>query len=209
VGLVRQVLRTVAGQAMHRPVRMSALAVGAAGLGAVAGLVFVSGSGVAAHPAVLTPYMVTGPVRMTGVAPWSALTVNGKLASDANGQAGEPWVNVAPGEKVTFEVTVTVPANDRLSAFLLGVTPSGGSSGTGASGTGAAGTSSGIRTVLATAAQLAPGTHRITAHWTVPPASAVSQPGYELDAAAYWPRGTTNEPAAEEAPIASLIVTAS
>lgn len=201
MGLVRQVLRTVAGQAMHRPVRMSALAVGAAGLGAVAGLVFVSGSGVAAHPAVLTPYMVTGPVRMTGVAPWSALTVNGKLASDANGQAGEPWVNVAPGEKVTFEVTVTVPANDRLSAFLLGVTPSGGSS-----GTGAAGTSSGIRTVFATVTQLGPGTHLIIAHWTVPPAGAVSEPGYQLDAAAYWPRGTTNEPAAEEAPIASLIV---
>jgi hypothetical protein len=193
---------------MHRPVRMSALAVGAAGLGALAGLVLVSGTGVAAHPAVLTPYMVTGPVRMTAVAPWSALTVNGKAASDAGGQAGEPWVMVTPGEKLTFEVTVTVPANDRLSTFLLGVTPSAGSSGAGSSGTGAAGTSSGIRTVFATVTRLGPGKHLIIAHWTVPPAGAVPEPGYQLDAAAYWPRGTTNEPAAEEAPIASLIAKA-
>jgi hypothetical protein len=206
VELVRQVLRGVAGQAMRRPVRMSALAVGASGLGAAAGLAFVSGTGIAAHPAVLTPFMVTGPVRMAAIGPWSALTVNGEPVSDAGAPGGpgdEPRVNVTAGERVTFAVTVTVPPHDQVSTFVLGVTPAGAESGIGAPGP-----YGGIRTVLVTAGQLAPGKHVVTAQWTIPADGAPPAAGYQLDAAAYWPPGTVNEPRAQEAPIASLFVMA-
>ena len=195
-------LRGVAGQALRRPVRMSAIAVAAAGGGTVAALALAGGSAAAAHPAELTPFTVTGPVQQRAVSPWSGITLNGKPANDANGQAGEPWFSVAAGEKVTIEVTVTVPPHDQMTKLFLGVSVNGAETGVGPRGP------IGMTPVLATAARLTAGTHVITAHWTVPAGAGAPAPGYQVSAAAYWPRGTVNEPAAEGAPLASVIVKA-
>lgn len=89
----------------------------------------------------------------------------------ADGPAGEPQFDVAPGEKVTIAMSVTVPAH--------------------------------TEPVLATAAHLAPGAHEFTVHWTVPMGTA-PRLGYQLAMAAYWPKGTRNEPEAEEVPMAGF-----
>jgi hypothetical protein len=110
--------------------------------------------------------------------------------------ANEPQFDVAPREKVTITMTVTVPAHTKMTKFFLGIT--GVTAGVGPRDP------IGMKPVLATAAHLAPGTHKFTVHWTLPRGSAPD--GYQLAMAAYWPRETKNEPQMEEGPMVEFVV---
>ena len=129
--------------------------------------------------------------------PW-AVTVNGHargaLGTPPNQSAGVPLFHVTPGEKLTIAVTVTVPAHSTMTKLFLGIT--GGYAGIGPRGP------IGMKPVLATASRLAAGPHAFILRWTVPRAAAPS--GYYLAFGAYWPRGTKDEPQAEEAPMVHL-----
>jgi hypothetical protein len=138
-----------------------------------------------------------GSAKGAPVSTWT-VTVNGGAQALPQSLADDPpKFDVAPGEKVTVAVTVTVPAHTEMTKFFLGITLSTGESGIGPRGP------IGMKPVLTTAARLAPGTHTITAHWTVP-LNAANQSGYQLAIAEAWPRGTANEPDAEELPVAGL-----
>ena len=144
----------------------------------------------------ITPGLGASPGKLPP--PW-AVTVNGQAPgvpeSLADGPAGEPQFDVAPGEKVTIAMSVTVPAHTEMTRFFPGIT--GDMAGIGPRGP------IGMKPVLATAAHLAPGAHKFTVHWTVPMGTA-PRPGYQLAMAAYWPKGTRNEPEAEEVPMAGF-----
>ena len=144
----------------------------------------------------ITPGLGASPGKLPP--PW-AVTVNGQAPgvpeSLADGPAGEPQFDVAPGEKVTIAMSVTVPAHTEMTRFFPGIT--GDMAGIGPRGP------IGMKPVLATAARLAPGAHKFTVHWTVPMGTA-PRPGYQLAMAAYWPKGTRNEPEAEEVPMAGF-----
>jgi hypothetical protein len=122
------------------------------------------------------------------------VTVNGRTAR--MGSAAEPQFHVARGEHVTIVVTVTVPAHDQMTKLFLGIT--GGTAGIGPRGP------IGMGTVLATAERLGPGRHAFTVHWTVPGGTEPAH-GYQLGMAAYWPRGTKDEPQAEEIPMVAFV----
>jgi hypothetical protein len=141
---------------------------------------------------------VTGTLPMKSVPPpWSGLTMNGRPPDGAGGKAALPWYDVVRGEKLTFTVTVTVPAHAELDKFFFGITVSGVENGTGPGHTG-------MSPVFLTASHLAPGSHQFTAHWTVPRTTPMA--GYAVTGAAFWPRGTRGEPGGEEGPIANLFV---
>ena len=146
------------------------------------------------HP----PGMIAGPVP-PGPPLELTVTVNGQpLAvpeSLADGPTGWPQYDLAPGERVTITMTVTVPAHAQLVKFFMGIT--GDSSGIGPRGP------IGMKPVLGTVAQLGPGTHALTGHWTVP-AGTPPPLFYELSVAAYWSKATTSEPNEEEVPIADF-----
>jgi hypothetical protein len=133
--------------------------------------------------------------------PWTA-TVNGQALgvpeSLADGPAGEPQFDVAPGETVTITMTITVPAHTEMTKFFLGIT--GDTAGLGPGGP------IGMKPVLATVTHLAPGAHKFTVRWTVPRGAAPSL-GYHLATAAFWPDATKNEPTAEESPLVDFGVT--
>jgi hypothetical protein len=140
-----------------------------------------------------TPGPVPGPAAL----PWTGtVTVNGQALgvpeSLADGPTDEPQFDVAPGETVTIAMTVTVPAHSEMTKFFLGIT--GDTAGIGPRGP------IGMKPVLTTASHLAPGAHKFTVQWTVPKGTAPKL-GYQLAMAAFWPKGTRNEPAAEEIPM--------
>jgi hypothetical protein len=122
------------------------------------------------------------------------VTVNGRTAK--MGSAAEPQFGVARGERVTIVITVTVPAHDQLTKLFLGIT--GDSAGIGPRGP------IGMKPVLATAADLGPGEHAFTVHWTVP-AGTEPASGYRLAMGAYWPKGTADEPQEEEVPMVTFV----
>lgn len=138
------------------------------------------------------------PEKMSPPLPWT-VTVNGQAVgvpeSLADAYTGETQFDVAPGEELTVKMTIEVPAHTEMTKFFLGIT--GDSAGVGPHGP------SGMRPVLATASHLAAGTHKFTVHWTAPRAAAPTL-GYQLAMAAFWPRGTENEPGAEELPMVDL-----
>jgi hypothetical protein len=190
----------VAGRTRFSVAGASAAAVVAAAmvipltLGAAAGSVN-PGAGRAATGTSLGP----GPGAEKEAPPWPwTVTVNGHargaLGTPMNQAAGVPLFDATPGEKLTIAVTVTVPAHSTMTKLFLGIT--GGYAGVGPRGP------IGMKPVLATASLLAAGPHRFTLRWTVPRAAAPD--GYYLAFAAYWPRGTKNEPQAEEAPMVHL-----
>jgi hypothetical protein len=122
--------------------------------------------------------------------PTWTVTVDGRTARV--GSAAEPQFQVAKGEHVTIFITVTVPAHDQMTKLFLGIT--GDTAGIGPRGP------VGMNTVLATAERLGPGKHAFSVHWTVPGGTGPAH-GYQLAMAAYWPRGTKDEPQAEEIPM--------
>lgn len=135
------------------------------------------------------------PEKTSPPLPWT-VTVNGQAVgvpeSLADAYTGETQFDVVPGEKLTVKMTITVPAHTEMTKFFLGIT--GDSAGIGPHGP------IGMRPVLATASHLAAGPHEFTVHWTVPRAAPPTL-GYQLAMATFWPRGTENEPAAEEIPM--------
>ena len=216
VELRRQLAATAAGAG---PLRFTArdVAVRAARIrqrrGRIAAAVSVAAAAVAAVVIPLT-FGTSGPGNGQGppsavIAPaspaqseappqgWTA-TINGHvleaLGTLPNQSANVPLFTVTRGEKLTIVVTITVPAHSTMTKLFLGIT--GDSAGIGPRGP------IGMSPVLATAARLAPGEHKFTLHWTVPRASAPD--GYQLALAEYWPRGTPNEPQAEELPMVRL-----
>jgi hypothetical protein len=191
-------------------VRSAALSAGVAGVAAAVAIPLSFGGGAVAKPAKPTPPVrsaVTGTSRYpSGVpmkpvpAPWAKLTMNGQRPKDANQESGGPWFDVVPGEKLTFAVTVTVPAHAEMTKLFLGITNNAEASGIGPHGP------IGMAPVLATASHLTTGTHRFTVRWTVPGHSTGVNAGYAISAAAYWPRGTTGEPGAEGGAMANVFV---
>lgn len=152
-----------------------------------------------ARRAVTGTSLGSGPAAEKEAPPWPwTVTVNGHargaLGTPINQSADVPLFDVAPGEKLTIAVTVTVPAHSTMTKLFLGIT--GDSAGVGPRGP------IGMKPVLATASWLAAGRHSFTLRWTVPRAAAPG--GYYLAFAAYWPRGTKDEPQAEEAPMVHL-----
>jgi hypothetical protein len=75
-----------------------------------------------------------------------------------------------------------VPAHAELTRLFPVITVTGTEAGVGPHGP------VGMAAVLATAAHLTAGPHRFTVRWAVP-RDAASDPGYQVAAAAYWPRG--------------------
>ncbi|HEX3959522.1 MAG TPA: hypothetical protein VHZ03_23300 [Trebonia sp.] len=130
--------------------------------------------------------------------PWK-VTVNGHargaLGTLMNQAASVPRFDVAPGEKLTIAVTITVPARTEMTKFFLDIT--GDVAGIGPHGP------IGMEPILATASHLTPGPYKFTLHWTVPPGAEPAD-GYHLSMAASWPEGTKNEPQGEEGPMVEL-----
>lgn len=200
MGRLGQALSGVAGSVRRRPVRAAALSAGVAVAAAVVALPLSLGGCTGAPSAAQagTPAeRVVSPPKVVP-APWSALTLNGLPPKDANG-AAEPWFDVTAGETVTVAVTVTVPAHAEMTKLFLGITVNGTSTGVGPHGP------VGMATVLATASHLTAGAHRFTVHWTVPEGKPPNL-GYQVAGAAYWPKGTKDEPDAEEGPMATVFV---
>lgn len=201
MGRLGRALSGVPGSVRRRPARGAALSAGVAVVAAVVAMPLslggCTGTPSAAQAGTHTPELVVSPPKLVP-APWSALTLNGRPPKDANGTA-EPWFDVTAGETVTFAVTVTVPAHAEMTKLFLGITVNGTSTGIGPRGP------VGMATVLATASHLTAGAHRFTVHWTVPEGKPPNL-GYQVAGAAYWPRGTKDEPDAEEAPMASVFV---
>ena len=201
MGRLLQALSGVAGGVPRRPVRAAALPAGLAVAAAVVAIPLslggCTGALSAARAGTRTPELVVSPPKVVPW-PWSALTLNGRPPKDANG-AAEPWFDVTAGETVTFAVTVTVPAHAEMTKLFLGIAVNGTSTGVGPHGP------VGMATVLATASHLTAGAHRFTVHWTVPEGKPPNL-GYQVAGAAYWPRGTKDEPDAEEAPMATMFV---
>jgi len=133
--------------------------------------------------------------------PWT-VTVNGQALgvpeSLADGYTGEPQFDVAPGEKVTITLTITVPVHTEMAKFFLGIT--GDTAGLGPQGP------IGMEPTLATAPDLAAGPHKFTVRWTVP-ASTAPKLGYQLATATFWSKATKNEPEAEAGPLVDFGVT--
>jgi hypothetical protein len=202
MGRLGQVLGGVAGRVRRRPVRAAALSVGATGVAVLAAIPLSLGGGTgppgAAGAGSPTPELLVSPPKPVP-APWSALTLNGRPPEDADGKAAEPWFDVRAGQTVTFAVTVTVPAHAEMTKLFLGITVNGTSAGTGPHGP------AGMAAVLASASHLAAGPHRFTVRWTVPEGKSPDL-GYQVAAAAYWPRGTKGEPYSEEGPMANVFV---
>jgi hypothetical protein len=127
------------------------------------------------------------------------VTVNGHargaLGTLMNQSANVPRFDVAPGEKLSIAVTITVPAHTEMTKLFLGIT--GDLVGIGPHGP------IGMKPVLATATHLTPGPYKFTLHWTVPRAAGPAD-GYHLAMAESWPKGTENEPQAEELPMVQL-----
>jgi len=140
------------------------------------------------------------PMKPIPPLPWT-VTVNGQPLGVpeelADGYTGQTQFDVAPGEKVTIEMTITVPAHTQMTKFFLGIT--GDTSGIGPRGP------IGMEPVLATASNLAPGVHAFTVHWTAP-VGAQPRYGYQIAMAAFWPRSVKNEPSAEEIPLVGVAV---
>lgn len=140
------------------------------------------------------------PMKPAPPLPWT-VTVNGQPLgvpeelSDA--YTGQTQFDVAPGEKVTIEMTITVPARTQMTRFFLGIT--GDTSGIGPHGP------IGMKPVLATASNLAPGLHAFTVHWTAP-ASDPPRYDYQIAMAMFWPRSVTSEPYAAEIPLVGVAV---
>ena len=132
--------------------------------------------------------------------PWT-VTVNGQPLGVpeelADGYTGQTQFDVAPGEKVTIEMTVTVPAHTQMTKFFLGIT--GDTSGIGPRGP------IGMEPVLATASNLTPGVHAFTVHWTAP-AGAAPRYGYRIAMATFWPRSVKSEPNPAEIPLVGVAV---
>ena len=207
MGRLKQTLSDVGGRARRRPVRSVALSAGVAGVAAVVAIPLSFGGGAAATPAPPVRSAVTGTSRYpSGVpmkpvpAPWSKLTMNGRSPHGVNDESGAPWFDVVPGEKLTFTVTVTVPAHAEMTKLFLGMTNNAESSGIGPRGP------IGMAPVLGTASRLTAGTHRFTVHWTVPLHNTGVNAGSAISGAAYWPRGTKGEPQGEEGAIANVFV---
>ena len=176
----------VAG-AVAIPLLLGGTAPGGAGVSASA----VTGASRAAGTASVEP---PGEGAGKSVPPpaWT-VTFNGRTAM--MGSSAQPQFGVARGQHVTMVITVTVPAHEQMTKLFLGIT--GDSAGIGPRGP------IGMKPVLATAAGLGPGKHAFTVHWTVPTGAEPAY-GYELAMAAYWPRGTTGEPQAEEIPMVAF-----
>lgn len=138
------------------------------------------------------PSAVDSPEKSVPPPAWT-VTFNRRTAR--MGSAAEPEFGVARGQHVTLVITVTVPAHDQVTKLFLGIT--GDSAGIGPRGP------IGMKPVLATAADLGPGKHAFTVHWTVPTGTEPVY-GYQLAMAAYWPRGTKGEPQAEEIPMVTF-----
>ena len=201
MGRLGQALSGVAGSVRRRPVRAAALSVGLAVAAVVAlplSLEGCTGTPRAAMAGTPTPERLVSPPKLVP-APWSALTLNGRPPNDANGQTAEPWFDVTAGETVTFAVTITVPAHAEMKKLFLGISVNGTSTGVGPRGP------VGMAAVLATASHLTAGAHRFTVNWTVPDGTPPNL-GYQVAGAAYWPRGTKDEPDAEEGPMATVFV---
>lgn len=160
---------------------------GAAGTPAAAGRPPFPGSG-------------SSPMKISPPLPWT-VTVNGRPLGVpeelADGYTGQTQFDVAPGEKVAIEMTVTVPARTQMTKFFLGIT--GDTAGIGPRGP------IGMEPVLATASNLAPGVHAFAVHWTVP-AGAAPRYGYQIAMAQFWPRSVTSEPNAAEIPLVGVAV---
>jgi hypothetical protein len=200
MGRLGQTLSGVAARARRRPVRSAALSAGAAGVAAVIAIPLAIGGTGAPSAARNVPYETvhaSNDYPHTVPWPWSGITMNGRPPADAGGKAALPWFDVVAGEKVTFTVTVTVPARAEMTKLFLGIT-TGGVGGVGPRGP------IGMVPVLATASRLTAGPHRFTLHWTVPLGGRGALLGYEVSGAAYWPRGTKGEPADEEGPMAGV-----
>jgi hypothetical protein len=207
MGLLIQTLRDLGGRVRRRPVRSAALSVGVAGVAAAVAIPvsFGGGGSAAAKPAPLLRSVVTGTSRYSSTvpmklvsAPWSNLAMDGQRPENANDESGAPWFDVVPGEKLTFAVTVTVPAHAEMTKLFIGITNNAKASGIGPRGP------IGMAPVLATASRLTPGTHRFTVRWTVPLHFTGVNAGYAISGAAYWPRGTKGEPQAEEGAMANV-----
>jgi hypothetical protein len=161
---------------------------------AVALPLWLGGAAAPAAPGGQPPGAVAGTIGRSIPPPAWTVTFNGRTAR--TGSAAEPVFGVARGQHVTIVITVTVPAHDQLTKLFLGIT--GDSSGIGPRGP------IGMKPVLATAERLGPGKHAFTVHWTVPRGIEPAG-GYRLSMAAYWPRGTKDEPQAEEAPMVTFV----
>lgn len=188
-----------AARARRRGVRIgAAVAVAAAVAALVIPLTLGGTAGHASAPAAGQPAVrsAPGPVpiveKSVPLPPWTA-TVNGHAL--VPGPTGVPRFDVTSGEKLAIAVTVRVPAHSEMTKFFLGIT-------TDTAGIGPRGPI-GMKPVLATAAHLIPGAHEFSVHWTVP-RGAEPADGYRLALAAYWPKGTKDEPEAEEGPMVAL-----
>jgi hypothetical protein len=141
----------------------------------------------------------SGPI-LSPPLPWT-VTVNGQPLGVpeelADGYTGQPQFDVALGEKVTIEMTVTVPAHTQMTKFFLGIT--GDKAGIGPRGP------IGMEPVLATASNLAPGVHAFTVHWTAP-TGAAPRYGYQIAMAEFWPKSVKSEPNAVEIPLVGVAV---
>lgn len=152
------------------------------------------------RPGATAPGPGASPMKPSPPLPWT-VTVNGQRLGVpeelADGYTGQTQFDVAPGEKVTIEMTVTVPAHTQMTKFFLGIT--GDTSGIGPRGP------IGMEPVLATASNLAPGVHAFTVHWTAP-TGAAPRYGYQIAMATFWPRSGKSEPNAAEIPLVGVAV---
>jgi hypothetical protein len=146
------------------------------------------------------PGPVASPLKLAPPPPWT-VTVNGQPLGVpeelADGYTGQTQFDVAPGEKVTIEMTITVPAHTQMTKFFLGIT--GDTAGIGPRGP------IGMEPVLATASNLAPGVHAFAVHWTAP-VGAPPRYGYQVAMAMFWPRSVKSEPYAAEIPLVGVAV---
>jgi hypothetical protein len=167
---------------------------------AVAVPVALSGTSGAAGPRAPAPGPAASGMKSGPPLLWT-VTVNGQPLGVpeelADGYTGQTQFDVAPGEKVTIEMTVTVPAHTQMTKFFLGIT--GDTVSIGPRGP------IGMEPVLATASNLAPGVHAFTAHWTAP-TGAAPRYGYQIAMAMFWPRSVKSEPNAAEIPLVDVAV---
>ena len=202
MGRLGQTLSDVAARARRRPVRSAALSAGAAGVAAVIAIPLAIGGTGAPSAARDVPYeTVHASNEYPHTVPWawSGLTMNGRPPDDAGGKAALPWFDVVRGEKLTFTVTVTVPAHAEMTKFFLGITVSGDETGVGPHDP------IGMTPVLATASHLTAGRHRFTVHWTVP-GTARPSPATRWPARRTGRGGRRASPADAEGPMANVFV---
>lgn len=131
----------------------------------------------------------------SGPRPSYTVTVNGETRVIPATGRGQPLFTIAPGERLTMTVEVTVPAPQPMTGLWLGIT-------NGILSPRADGPANMTILAASTHAPLRPGTHRFVLHWTVP---AGFRPGTTRQLSAEWVWSGT-EPGGAEGIVAELAV---